>query len=72
MIGGSLRDAHRWGLVPRNIARLADPPTATRSRAQAWTAGELRRFLERTDSDRLAALWRTMALTGMRRGEALG
>jgi integrase len=72
VIGGSLRDAHRWGLVPRNVARLADPPAATRTRAQAWTAGELRRFLQHVEQDRLRALWRLMATTGMRRGETLG
>lgn len=39
---------------------------------QSWTAGELRRFLEHVQDDRLFALWRLAATTGMRRGELLG
>jgi integrase len=65
----ALRDAVRWGKVPRNAADLADPPTRGRSRASTWTAGELRRFLEQVADDRLFALWRLAATTGMRRGE---
>jgi integrase len=72
VIGRALRDAERWGRVPRNVARMADPPSRGRSRAQAWTASELRRFLEYVGSDRLAALWRLAATTGMRRGELAG
>jgi len=48
---------------------MADPPAARRPRATAWTAGELRRFLEHVKDDRLYALWRLAATTGMRRGE---
>lgn len=72
VIGRALRDAERWGRVPRNIARLADPPSRATSRATAWTAGELRRFLEHVANDRLFALWRLAATTGMRRGELAG
>jgi integrase len=68
----SLRDAVRWGKLVRNPADLADPPAATRSRAQAWTASELSRFLEHVADDRLFALWRLAATTGMRRGELAG
>lgn len=42
----ALRDVVRWGKLTRNPAALADPPSRGRSRAQAWTAGELRRFLD--------------------------
>jgi integrase len=55
--------------VPRNVARLADPPSRATSRATSWTAGELRRFLEHVRGDRLFGLWRLAATTGMRRGE---
>jgi integrase len=68
----SLRDAVRWGKLVRNPADMADPPSATRSRAQAWTAKELARFLGHVESDRLFPLWRLAATTGMRRGELLG
>jgi integrase len=66
-----LRDAVRWGLLVRNPADMADPPAPSRTRAQAWTASELRRFLEHVGDDRLYALWRLGATTGMRRGELL-
>jgi integrase len=72
IIGRSLRDAHRWGLVPRNVARLADPPANTRTQVRAWTAAELRRFLDHVDGDPLRALWRLAATTGLRRGELAG
>lgn len=58
--------------MPRNVARLADPPAAARSRVSAWTASELRRFLEHVREDRLFACWRLAAMTGMRRGELAG
>jgi integrase len=66
----SLADAVRWEKIKRNPAANATPPALPRSRAQAWTATELRRFLE--PDDRLSALWRLAATTGMRRGELLG
>jgi integrase len=68
----ALGDAARWGLVARNVAQLADPPTPKRADMRTWTAGELRRFLEHDEGERLAALWMLTASTGMRRGEALG
>ena len=67
-----LRDAVRWGQLVRNPVDMADPPAAARSRAQAWTAKELARFLEHVRGDRLFPLWRLAATTGMRRGELAG
>jgi integrase len=68
----ALRDAVRWGRLTRNPADMADPPSRGTSRAQAWTAGELRRFLDHVADDRWFALWRLAATTGMRRGELAG
>jgi integrase len=68
----SLADAVRWDKLSRNPAASADPPALPRSRAQAWSARELRRFLEHVADDRLYALWRLAATTGMRRGELGG
>jgi integrase len=39
---------------------------------KTWTKEELRAFLEAIADERLHALWHTIAMTGMRRGEALG
>jgi integrase len=68
----ALRDGVRWGRLVRNPAALADPPAAARTRVTAWTASELARFLEHAREDRLAAMWRLAATTGMRRGELAG
>lgn len=71
VLSRALRDAERWGRVNRNVARHADPPARGHVRASAWTGGELARFLAHVRGDRLAALWRLAATTGMRRGELL-
>jgi integrase len=68
----ALRDAVRWGRLVRNPADMADPPAQPKPRATAWTAAELSRFLEHVRDDRLYALWRLAATTGMRRGELAG
>jgi integrase len=68
----SLRDAVKWEKLSRNVAGAADPPSVPRTRVQAWTTGELRRFLAHVADDRLFGLWRLGGTTGMRRGELLG
>ena len=72
VIHRALKDAVRWDKLTRNPAASADPPSASRTRVQSWTATELRRFLAHVADDRLYALWRLAATTGMRRGELLG
>lgn len=72
VLGRSLKDAVRWEKIVRNPATAADPPALPRSRAESWSARELRTFLEHVQGDRLYALWRLAATTGMRRGELLG
>jgi integrase len=67
----ALADAVRWGKVLRNPAEQVDPPRLEQPRVAVWTEGELRRFLEHARDDRLYALWRLAAATGMRRGELL-
>jgi hypothetical protein len=72
----ALRDAIRWGRLPRNPADAADPPRAGQKAdgIHAWDAATLRAFLDasREADDRLHGLWVLLAMTGMRRGEALG
>jgi integrase len=68
----SLSDAVGWDKLVRNPVERVRRPQASGRRATAWTAGELRRFLARAETDRLSALWRLCATTGMRRGECLG
>jgi integrase len=68
----ALHDAERWSRIARSPGKAADPPALPRSRAQSWSARELRTFLAHFEGDRLFALWRLAGTTGMRRGELLG
>ena len=68
----ALRDAVRWGKLTRNPASSADPPAITPTRVESWTPRELRAFLAHVADDRLCAMWRLAATTGVRRGELLG
>ena len=68
----ALKDAVDDGLLPVNPADKAKPPTAKQAAApemKVWDAEQLRTFLERDDELRPA--WVLLAMTGMRRGEAL-
>lgn len=72
-----MKDAVRHASLQTNPADVADPPSpgaARRPGIKAWTAAELSEFLRRSEAedDRDHPLWRLMAATGMRRGEALG
>ncbi len=71
----AFRDAVKWGHLARNPADAADPPHqrgTERREMKTWTAEQLRAFLAFTKDAELHALWHTLAMTGMRRGEGLG
>jgi integrase len=68
----ALNDAVGLELLTRNPAARIKAPRVADTRVTSWTAGELRRFLAHVEHDRLSALWRLAATTGMRRGELLG
>jgi integrase len=75
VIGKALHDAERKGLVARNVARLASPPSAVSARApemQVWTPEQLRAFLEFAASSHHAPMLRLAAMTGLRRAELCG
>ncbi len=68
----ALADAVEDGLVVRNVADRAHTlPRDSRRPLTVWTASETATFLRSVESDRLSALWRVLATTGLRRGEAL-
>jgi integrase len=54
------------------VADLADPPKDRTPQARVWTPDQTTRYLASIEEDRLAALWRLAATTGMRRSELLG
>ena len=70
----ALRHALKWKLVQHNAAASADPPAldSAPEAMHVWTREQLRTFLAHVAEDRLFALWRTAATTGMRRGELCG
>lgn len=68
----ALGDAVDRGLLRDNPATGVRRPQVKRAELTTWTAGELRIFLQMTESDRLGPLWRLLSQTAMRRGEALG
>ena len=69
----ALGDAVRRGHLTTNPVLAVDPPARDDSvERAAWTAEEVRTFLDASSTDRLAAIWRLALATGLRRGELLG
>jgi integrase len=71
----ALSDAVDAGLVVDNAAARAKAPRPARvlsRRVATWQPCELASFLNGVRGDRLEAIWRLAAMTGMRRGEILG
>jgi len=69
------KDAVRWGHISRNPLDAADPPRKKSDGSRemrTWSKEQLRAFLDATADERLSPLWHTIAMTGMRRGEAIG
>lgn len=75
IIHHALADATRKGVVPRNVADAASPPSAKAAKAPEmawWTPDELSRFLDLVAGEEQFPLYRLAAMTGMRRGECCG
>jgi len=68
----ALADAERLGLVIRNAAASARPPSVPHHEQATWTAEELTVFLGSVVDHRLFASFVLSATTGLRRGELLG
>jgi integrase len=71
----ALSDAVDADVVSANVASRAKAPRPGNrmlTEAQVWDVSELRRFLAFVRGTYLGAVWRLLALTGMRRGELLG
>jgi len=69
----AFKDAVRWGLLEKNPVESCDPPRLARPDVmRTWTLDELKTFLRLAKRDDWYELWLLLAMTGMRRGEALG
>lgn len=72
IIHRALGQAVRWGVAPRNVAALVDPPRKERYELAALTVEEAQRLLAAARDDRLEALYVLALTSGMRQGELLG
>ena len=75
ILHAALKDALRWNFVARNVADAATPPSAAAVRShrpKAWTAEQLRAFLDYTSDIQYLPAWIFLATSGCRRGECLG
>lgn len=70
----ALDAAVRKGMLARNPCDLADKPNLPPGDVtlSVWTPEEIARFVAGTTTDRLAAIWRLAAMTGLRRSEVYG
>ena len=69
----ALDDAVELALIPTNVAlKLRNLPRAASPKPKAWTMPQTQRFVAHVDKDYWRGLWRFLATTGCRRGEALG
>jgi integrase len=75
ILHAAFKDALRWNRVVRNVADAATPPSAAAARShrpKAWTAEQLRAFLDFTSESPYLPAWIFLATSGCRRGECLG
>jgi integrase len=76
VLGGALQQALRWGLVERNVARLAVSPRVPRYEAGFLSATEARHLLavarDESEAARLGALYTVALALGLRQGEICG
>lgn len=68
----ALKQALRWGLVPRNACEAVDPPKPQKKEITPLSRDEARRLLDSVRGDRLEALYILATHCGIRQGELLG
>jgi integrase len=69
---GVLKQAVRWGLIPRNPVDAVAPLKHERREMVLWTAHQAAAFLQRARAHRLYALFYVAMSTGLRSGELIG
>jgi integrase len=72
VLQSALGNAVKDGLLRVNPAVGVKRPKVRRPEMHTWSSAELATFLRATRGERLGPLWHLLALTGLRRGEALG
>lgn len=72
VLRAALNQAMKWDLVPRNVAKLVDPPKAEAYEATILSRAQATQLLETLRGDRLEALYALSLSVGLRQGEVLG
>jgi len=72
VIHKSLNQALKWGIVARNVADVAEPPSPQKTTPSSLTPAQVNRLLAAAREDRLYPLYVLAISTGMRQGELLG
>lgn len=72
VLSSALKQAVKWGMLPRNPAECAELPKQTRKEMHALSPDEAAGFLQAAASDRWSVLFAFALATGMRPGEYLG
>jgi integrase len=67
----ALKQAERWGLVPRNVADDVDPPKIQKEEVRPLTNEQVRKLLNTVQGDRLEALYVVAIQSGLQQGELL-
>ncbi len=67
----ALKQALRWGLVPRNAAEAVDPPKVRREEVMALSPDQIRTLLRAASGERFEALYVLAVYSGLRQGELL-
>lgn len=68
----ALNQAMRWEVIGRNVAQLAQMPTAEKPKVDFWQGSEPARFLEHARSSRLYGVFYLALTLGLRSGELRG
>ena len=71
-LSGALKQAVRWGLLPRNVCDAVERPAAGRAKIQTLSAEQVGTLLAVASGNRLEALYVLAIGSGMRLGELFG
>ncbi|HYK87006.1 MAG TPA: tyrosine-type recombinase/integrase [Ktedonobacteraceae bacterium] len=71
VLHGALDNAVRWGMVPRNVCDLVDPPRVVSREVVPLSVEQARQLVKHVRGHRLEVLLTMAVVTGMRRGELL-
>jgi integrase len=72
VLRSALSQAEKWLLVPRNMAKLTEPPRKKKTEVRIFSPDQANRFVKACEDHRFGALYVAMLALGVRLGEALG